>query len=114
LVIRFAAGSSLESELDRASELPIYRNGPPGTFVRLGNLRISLPTDQIVDAHRRDDTVIVGFGGMRFDGVHEGRLTFARVRDLRPEEQLSPARSWVMTLEPHWVAAVHENGRQVY
>ena len=114
LVIQFAAGSSLEREQDRPSQLPIYRNGPPGTFVRLDGLRISLPTDLIVHAHERDDAVVVGFGGMRFNGVHGGRITFIRVRDVWPELQLSPARSWLMTLDLLWVAAVHENGCQIW
>ena len=114
LVIQFAAGSSLEREQDRPSQLPIHRNGPPGTFVRLDGLRISLPTDLIVDALERDDAAVVALGGMRFSGVHGGHMTFVRVRDLWPELQLSPARSWLMTLDLRWVAAVHEDGRQVW
>jgi hypothetical protein len=114
LVIQFAAGSSLELEQDRPSQLPIYRNGPPGTFVRLGGLRISLPTDLIVHAHERDGAVVVGFGGMQFSGLDDGRMTFARVRDLWPEPQLSPARSWLMTLDPLWVSSVHENDCQLW
>ena len=114
LVIEFVAGSTLERELDRPSQLPIDRNGPPGTFVRLGGLRISLPTDQVVRADERDGAVVVGFGGMRFTGAQDGRLTFDRGRDLRPEQQLSPSRSWKMALEPQWVTSVHEDGRQVW
>ena len=114
LVIQFAAGSWLEREQDRPSQLPVFRNGPPGTFVRLDGLRISLPTDLIVDAHERDAAAVVAFGGMRFSGVHGGRLTFVRVRDLWPEAQLSPARSWLMTLDLLWVSAVHENGCQIW
>ena len=114
LVIHFAAGSSLEREQDRPSQLPIHRNGPPGTFVRLDGLRISLPTDLIVDAHERDDGVVIAFGGMRFRGVHGERMIFVRVRDLWPEPLLSPARSSLMTLDPRWVAAVHENGSQIW
>jgi hypothetical protein len=115
LVVEFAPGSSLHREQDRVSHLPIYRNGPPGTFVLIpAGVRVSLPTDQIVALDESRDTVVVGFGGMRFIGVEDGRLTFVRVRDLWPEERLSPARSWRMTLEPHWVTAVHENDRQVW
>jgi len=36
---------------------------------------------------------------MHFIGIEEGRLIFIRVRELHPEEQLSPARSHIMTLE---------------
>lgn len=114
LVVEFAAGSSLERERDRPSQLPIYRNGPPGTFVRLGTLRISLPTDQIVRADEQGGAVVVGFGGMHFTGVRDGRITFARVRDLWPEQQLSPARSWTMTLETGWVTSVQEDGCPVW
>jgi hypothetical protein len=113
-MIAFAAGSSLDREQDRPSHFPIHRNGPPGTFVRLGQVRISLPTDQIVHAEERDGAVVVAFGGMTFRGVADGRLTCVRVRDLWPEDRLSPARSWTMTLDPEWVTAVHENGHQVW
>ena len=113
LVVAFAAGSALVREADRRSDLPIHRNGPPGTFVRLGTTRISLPTDQIVSASEAG-AVVVGFGGMRFTGAKEGQLTFERVRDLWPEHLLSPTRSWRMTLDRAWVSAVRENGRQVW
>ena len=115
LLIEFAPGSTLYRQLDIVSSLPIYRNGPPGTFVDLLNgPRISLPTDQIVlvdDAHGR---VTVGFGGMRFAGLEDERLIFLRVRELFPEEQLSPARSHVMILEPQWVASVLVRGAPVW
>ena len=115
LVVEFASGSSLHREQDRVSHLPIHRNGPPGTFVRVaGGVRVSLPTDQIVAVDESRSGVAVGFGGMRFTGVENGRLTFLRVRDLWPEDRLSPARSWTMLLEPHWIAAVHEDGSQVW
>jgi hypothetical protein len=114
LLITFASGSILVREHDRRSDLTILRNGPPGTFVRLGDVHISLPTDQIVTSEERAQEVSIGFGGMRFTGMHDGRLTFERVRDLRPEEELSPDRSWTMTLEPLWVAAIFEDGRQVW
>jgi hypothetical protein len=114
MLITFASGSALVREHDRKSDLTIFRNGPPGTFVRLGDVHISLPTDQIVMSEERADSVSLGFGGMHFTGMHDGRLTFQRVRDLRPEEELSPDRSWTMTLEPHWVAAIREGGRQVW
>jgi hypothetical protein len=114
LIIEFSRGSSLERERDRPSDLLIYRNGPPGTFVRIGLLRVSLPTDQIVSSDDASGAAVVGFGGMQFTGVEEGRLTFLRIRDVWPEDQLSPARSWKMMLDPTWVASVHESGRQVW
>lgn len=114
LVVTFASGSSLQREQDRVSHFPIHRNGPPGTFVRLAGVRISLPTDQIVGIDETSGAVAVAFGGMRFTGVEGGRLTFARVRDLLPEDQLSPDRSWTMTLETGWVESVQQDGRQVW
>ena len=114
LVVEFAGGSSLRREADRVSDLPILRNGPPGTFVHVAGVRVSLPTDQIVSVSEARGAVVVGFGGMRFTGLADGRLTFVRVRDLLPEERLSPARSWKMTLEPEWVTSVHENGLQAW
>ena len=77
-------------------------------------LRVSLPTDQIVFADDADGHVQVGFGGMRFVGCEEGRLMFVRVRELLPEDQLSPARSHKMLLDPQWVAAISVDGQSVW
>jgi hypothetical protein len=104
----FARGTRLLRERDRPSELPIVRNGPPGTFVLFpSGLRVSLPTDQIVSADAGEDGAAVTFGGMRFVGeTHEG-LTFTRERELWPEAQLSPQRSHTMFLAPEWVQSIH-------
>jgi hypothetical protein len=92
--------------------LPIVQNGPPGTFVTFADgRRVPLPTDQVVSAEDRDGAARVGFGGMRFDGVEAGLLTFRRVRDLLAEHELSPERGRRMTLEPGMVAAVFMEGR---
>ena len=77
-------------------------------------LRVSLPTDQIVFADDVSGHVRVGFGGMRFIGLEAGRLVFARVREMLPEEQLSPARSHTMLLDPRWVATISIDGRPVW
>ena len=115
LLVEFAPGTSLFREQDLVSQLPIWRNGPAGTFVIFpGGLRVSLPTDQIVSADDVGGRARVGFGGMRFTGMAEGRLIFLRVRELHPEEQLSPARSHTMTLEPSWVSRVLVDGRLVW
>jgi hypothetical protein len=114
LTIVFAAGARLLRERDRQSDLPIYRNGPPGTFVILGQTRVSLPTDSILDAVERDDTVVVDFDGFRFDGARQGELVFSRVRDRRPEEELSPDRSWTMKLDERWIASVSVDGNTVW
>ncbi len=90
-------------------------NGPPGTFIVFPNhLRVSLPTDQIVMAEETDGHVRVGFGGMRFVAEDAGKLVFVRFRELFPEDQLSPARSQTMFLEPQWVAGVSVNGAAVW
>jgi hypothetical protein len=114
LVIEFAAGSTIARQAHRPSDLPIHRNGPPGTFVRIGPVMVSLPTDQIVAADDGGGAAVVGFGGMSFTGMDGSRLRFRRVRDLWPEDQLSPARSWTMTLEPEWVTAVRVDGRRAW
>ena len=108
LHVTFAAPSRLQREPHRPSDLPMHRNGPPGTFVILPGVRISLPTDQIVDANEHDDRVTVTFGGFQFEGLCDGRLVFTRVRELRPEHELSPDRSFTMTLDPSWVTSVEE------
>jgi hypothetical protein len=115
LVIDFVTPSSLLRERDRASALPIVGNGPPGTFVVFpAGLKVSLPTDQIVLAAEVDGHVRAGFGGMRFVGVEDGQLTFVRFRELLPEDQLSPARSQTMRLDPQWVSTVLANGARVW
>jgi hypothetical protein len=115
LLIHFAPHTSLLREPDRPSPLPILGNGPPGTFVLFpGGLKVSLPTDQIVFADDRNGHARVGFGGMEFVGPEEGRLLFVRVRELFPEDQLSPARSYRMLLDPQWVTAIAVDGRTVW
>jgi hypothetical protein len=115
LVIDFAAPTSLLRERDRPSTLPIIGNGPPGTFVLFPNgLKVSLPTDQIVFADDTGGHARIGFGGMRFVGLEEGRLVFVRIRELFPEHQLSPARSHTMRLDPQWVVTISEDGRPLW
>lgn len=115
LLIEFAPQTSLYRERDLVSHLPIVRNGPAGTFVVFPDgVRVSLPTDQIVFADDTDGAARVGFGGMHFAGTEQGRLIFVRVRDLQPEEQLSPARSHLMTLETRRVSSILADGRAVW
>jgi hypothetical protein len=114
LRITFASGATFLREADRPSDLPIIRNGPPATFVMLPGLRISLPTDQIVAVDDTAARVSVTFGGFRFDGLCGGRLTFSRLRDLRPESELSPDRSWTMLLDPAWVESVDQDDTRVF
>jgi hypothetical protein len=116
LVITFVSPSSLHREQHRPSMLPIVGNGPPGTFVVFPetNLRVSLPTDQIVYADASGGHAVVGFGGMSYVGEDEGILLFVRVRELLPEDQLSPARSHTMRLEARWIANVSVEGRTVW
>ena len=114
LVIDFVPGSLLQVERDRRSQLPIVGNGPPGTFVLIPGLKISLPTDQIVFAEDGGGCARVGFGGMRFTGVEDGRLIFIRERELHPEAELSPTRSHRMTLTAEWLTAVRQDGCVVW
>jgi hypothetical protein len=116
--VEFVGGSRLHKEppmLSGLPRLPILQNGPPGTFVTFADgRRVPLPTDQIVAAEDGTGAASVGFGGMRFDGVEGGLLTFRRVRDLLPEHELSSERGRRMTLEPDMVAAVFMEGRLVW
>jgi hypothetical protein len=115
LLIDFAAPTSILKERNRTSALPILGNGPPGTFVLFPNgLRVSLPTDQIVFADDTGGHARIGFGGMQFIGLEQGRLAFVRFRELFPEDRLSPARSHKMLLEMDWVAAIAVDGRRVW
>jgi len=115
LVIDFAAPTSLLREPHLPSALPIIGNGPPGTFVLFPNgFSVSLPTDQIVTADDCEGHARVGFGGMRFVGLEEGHLVFVRIRELFPEDQLSPARSHTMRLDPQWVTTITVEGRHAW
>jgi hypothetical protein len=115
LLIEFSTPSSILREQNRISALRIIGNGPPGTFVIFPNgFRVSLPTDQIVVADDASGHARVGFGGMQFVGVEEGHLVFVRIRELLPEDQLSPARSHTMRLDVRRVASVSVDGRQVW
>jgi hypothetical protein len=110
--VEFVPGSQVERERPFVPSLPIVQNGPPGTFVTFADgRRVPLPTDQITSAEEADGAARVCFGGMRFDGVEDGQLTFRRVRDLADEHQLSPERGRRMTLDPRMVAAVFMEGR---
>ena len=110
--ITFAHGTTLVRETDRRSDLPIVGNGPPGTFVIFPHgLRISLPTDQVVRADDQRGCARVAFGGMAFVGRSIDRLVFHRVREVLPVDQLSPERSYTMTLECNWVADVSVDNR---
>jgi len=111
-VVEFVQGSHVDQERPFAPGLPIVQNGPPGTFVTFATgRRVPLPTDQITSVENVGGAARVGFGGMRFDGIEGGQLTFRRVRDLAPEDQLSPERGRRMTLEREMVAAVFMEGR---
>ena len=115
LLIDFATPSSIFLEPNRISTLRIVGNGPPGTFVLFPNgFRVSLPTDQIVFSDDSGGHARVGFGGMKFVGSEDGHLVFVRIRELLPEDQLSPARSHTMRLDPQRVATVSVEGRAVW
>jgi hypothetical protein len=77
-------------------------------------LRVSLPTDQIVFADDTGGHARVGFGGMQFAGSEGGQLVFVRIREVLPEDQLSPARSHTMRLDSQRVATVSVDGRPVW
>ena len=115
MLIEFTTPSSILREQDRPSPLRILGNGPPGTFVLLPNrLKVSLPTDQIVSADDACGCARVGFGGMRFTGMEQGQLVFVRAREILPLDQLSPARSHTMRLDPLWVAAIIVDGHRAW
>ena len=115
VTVEFAPPARLLREADRPSALPIVGNGPPGTFVIVpAGLRVSLPTDQIVAVDEGGGAVRVTFGGMHFTGLRDGRLEFARVREMHPAERLSPQRSHLMRLDTGWVARVVEDGVPVW
>jgi hypothetical protein len=111
-VVEFVPGSRVHKERPHVPGLAVVQNGPPGTFVTFVDGRsVPLPTDQIVLAQDEGGAARVGFGGMRFEGIHKGLLTFRRVRDLVAEHELSPERGRRMTLAPRMIAAVFMEGR---
>jgi hypothetical protein len=115
LLIEFTAGTWVHRDPEVVPKLPIVQNGPPGTSVMFSDGRqVPLPTDQIVFDDAVAGSARVGFGGMSFEGIEDGSLVFYRVRDLRPEEELSPQRGRRMTLDPEIVSAVYVDGRKVW
>lgn len=118
LLIEFVPGTRISRDrefVEFVSTLPIVQNGPLGTSVVFEDgTTVPLPTDQIVLAEDRSGAAHVGFGGMSFEGVEGGELVFLRVRDLQPEELLSPPRGRRMTLEPRMVASITVDGRVVW
>ncbi len=115
LLIEFTAKTQLYRDPEVVPKLPIVQNGPPVTFVVFSDGRkVPLPTDQIVFDDDTAEGARVGFGGMRFEGIEDGYLVFYRVRDLQPEEELSPQRGRRMTLEPKMVSAIYADGRKVW
>jgi hypothetical protein len=114
LLIEFAAGTRLVRQPDLPQGLRIVQNGPPGTFVTFPDgLHVSLPTDQIVYADDSGRGACVAFGGMQFDRIDGERLVFHRVREMHPEEELSPARSRIMVLDVKWVSSISIDGHRV-
>lgn len=115
LLIEFVPATNVHREAGDRPTLPILRNGPPGTFVVFPDgRRIGVPTDQIVLTENAGGAACVGFGGMSFRGLEDGRLVFVRVHDLHPEEELSPERGRIMRLEPEMVSSILVNGRRVW
>ena len=115
LFIEFIPGTRIYREPDVVPKLPIVQNGPPGTFVICASgTKVSLPTDQIVLTDDAGGAAQVNFGGMSFEGLEDGFLVFYRVRDLQPEELLSPERGRRMTLEPNMVASISVSGRLMW
>ena len=51
---------------------------------------------------------------MAFVGIEDGHLAFIRVRELFPDDQLSPDRSHKMLLNPQWVSAITVDGQRVW
>jgi hypothetical protein len=118
LLIEFVPGARVSRDpafVSFVSTLPIAQNGPPGTSVVFGDGgQVPLPTDQIVFTDNGGGAAKVGFGGMSFEGIEGGQLVFLRVRDLQPEELLSPQRGRRMTLDPAMVTSVSVDGQVVW
>ena len=115
LLIEFVSGTHVYREPTVVSPIPLVHNGPPGTFVVFGDGgRVALPTDQIVFTDDDGGVARVGFGGMSPSGMEDGRLIFDRVRDLQPDELLSPERGRRMTLDPRQVTSVTVHGQVVW
>lgn len=115
LVVEFVKGSKIRQDEPAESPLPVLYSSPPGTYVTLPSGReIPIPTDQIVLEEQNESSLRIGLGGMSFEGVENEHLVFWRVRDLWPEEKLSPERSLKMTLHPESVKSIIWNGQRVW
>jgi hypothetical protein len=108
-MVDFTVGTKLD-ELVRVEEAAFgasYVVMPDGK-------RIELPADQVVHSEDRSGFARVGFGGLSFEGIQEGQLVFWRVKDLLPEDMLSPSRSLRVLLDPTSVSRIQMNGQQVW
>ncbi|OFZ20561.1 MAG: hypothetical protein A2X94_11085 [Bdellovibrionales bacterium GWB1_55_8] len=76
--------------------------------------QILLPADQVVFHEDSNGSARVGLGGMSFEGIQEKQLVFWRVRDLLPDEHLSPQRELRVTLVPETVKSIHVRGNRVW
>ena len=111
LQIEFISGTKVLREPEVEGGLPVLKNGPPGTSILfLDGSQVPLPSDQIVEAIDSEGAAVVGFGGMEFTEVKDGCLHFKRVKDLWPEEKLSPERGRKMTLLTSQVQCVSSYG----
>lgn len=97
-------------------KLPVVRNGPPATFVVFPSRKrkISLPTDQIIDAEDTGGYARVDFGGMKYVGIEGEKFVFDRVRDLAPPETLAPDRGMRMAIEMRAVSKIVSEGDCVW
>jgi hypothetical protein len=115
LLIEFIQGTRVCQQRDVSGKLPIVRNGPPSTFIVFADgAKVPLPTDQIVFAENCGGRARVGFGGMSMGEMENGHLIFHRIRDLWPDERLSPERARRMTLKPRMVLSVTVEGHAVW
>jgi hypothetical protein len=115
VIVTFVSGSRLLRESPYTPALPILKNGPPGTFIRFddGTL-VPIPTDQIVDSCEKENRAEVTFGGMMFVGIEDGELVFHRVKEMQPQELLSPQRGVRMTLSPSMVITIQAGDHYVW
>jgi hypothetical protein len=109
LVVEFAPGSHIQPTEN--SDTPLPRDA----LIRFSDGReIPVPADQIVSEDEERGAARVGFGGLSFEGMVDGRLAFWRVYDLAPDEMLAPDRDIRFLIDPDLVSSVEVRGVKVW
>jgi hypothetical protein len=115
LVVEFAPGSRVQAHPDEADLESEVHLMPRDAMIRFPDgSEVPVPADQIVLEEHQEGAARVGFGGVSFEGIVDGKLAFWRVKDLAPEETLSADRDIRFLIAPELVSSIVVHGVPVW